>query len=75
MFQRRKLLLSLLAAGLFLASAAWAAKEFRVYRGLEEQADYTELPADFEKPAGIRDCPPDVPLRQGRLWFRRLSRR
>jgi hypothetical protein len=51
MRQRRKLLVWLLGAGMLVASAAWAAREFRVYRSFEEQADYTELPA--WKPAGF----------------------
>jgi hypothetical protein len=51
MFRRRKLLLPIFSAGLLLASAAWAAREFRVLRGLEEQADNTEVP-DWQ-PAGF----------------------
>jgi Domain of unknown function (DUF4159) len=53
MFRRRKLVFSLFSAGLLVASAAWAAKEWRVYRSFEEQADYTEIPQDADKPAGF----------------------
>jgi hypothetical protein len=42
----------LLASGLLLvAGAAWAEREFRVLRGMESHADYTDLP-DWE-PAGF----------------------
>jgi hypothetical protein len=41
------------AALLLVASAAWAAREWRVYRGFEAQADDTPLPPDFDKPAGF----------------------
>jgi hypothetical protein len=53
MRRRRKLLLTLITAGLLVASAAWAAREFRVYHSFEEQADYTELPPDWNRPAGF----------------------
>jgi hypothetical protein len=44
----------LLAAGLVLAaSAAWAAREWRVLKGFEAQADDVELPADWSQPAGF----------------------
>jgi hypothetical protein len=44
----------LVAAGLMLvAGAAWAEREFRVLRGFEAHADYTELPPDWDKPAGF----------------------
>lgn len=44
----------LVAAGLILvAGAAWAEREFRVLRGFEAHADYTELPPDWDKPAGF----------------------
>ena len=36
-----------------LAAAAWAEREFRVYRSFEEHADHTELPADWDQPAGF----------------------
>jgi hypothetical protein len=49
MLRNRKHRLSLLAAGLLLASAAWAAENWRVLRSLEAQADYTELPPDYER--------------------------
>jgi hypothetical protein len=51
MLRRRKLLVLLSTAALLLASAAWAAREFRVLRGLEVQADDTEVP-DWQ-PAGF----------------------
>src|SRR4249920_3274943 len=53
MFQRRKPMLVLLAAGLLFAAAAWAEREFRVYRSFEEQADDVALPPDWNKPAGF----------------------
>jgi hypothetical protein len=53
MFQRRKPLLVVLAAGLLFAAAAWAEREFRVYRSFEEQADDVALPPDWNKPAGF----------------------
>lgn len=53
MRRRRQLLLSLVSAGLLLAGAAWAAREFRVYQSFEQQADYTELPKDWDQPAGF----------------------
>lgn len=44
----------LLAAGLMLvAGAAWAEREFRVLRGFEAHAEYTELPPDWNQPAGF----------------------
>ena len=44
----------LVAAALLLAAgAAWAQREFRVLRGFEAHADYTELPADWNQPAGF----------------------
>jgi hypothetical protein len=51
MFRRCRLLVVLSTAGLLLAGAAWAASEFRVLRGLEVQADDTQIP-DW-KPAGF----------------------
>ncbi|MEO6185729.1 MAG: DUF4159 domain-containing protein [Steroidobacteraceae bacterium] len=54
MFRRRKpLVLALLAGLLLVAATAWAAREFRVYRSFEEDADHTNLPADWNKPAGF----------------------
>jgi hypothetical protein len=53
MVRHRKLLFSVLAAGLLLAGAAWAEREWRVYRSFEEHADYTDLPQDWNKPAGF----------------------
>jgi hypothetical protein len=53
MILRRKMEL-LAAAGLLLAAgAAWAEREFRVLRGFESHADYTELPPDWREPAGF----------------------
>jgi hypothetical protein len=45
----------LVLAGLLMAgaTAAYAAREFRVYYSFEQQADYTELPDDWQKPAGF----------------------
>lgn len=44
----------LLAVGLLLvAGAAWAEREFRVLRGMESHADYTDLPPDWREPAGF----------------------
>jgi hypothetical protein len=34
-----------------VAGGAWAQREFRVLRGMESHADYTELPADWQEPA------------------------
>jgi hypothetical protein len=53
MVRHRKLLFSVLSAGLLLAGAAWAEREWRVYRSFEQHADYTELPPDWDKPAGF----------------------
>jgi hypothetical protein len=54
MLTRRKPLLYGLIAGLLLATcAAWAEREFRVYRSFEEHADHTDLPPDWDKPAGF----------------------
>jgi hypothetical protein len=36
-----------------VAGAAWAQREFRVLRGMESHADYTELPADWQEPGGF----------------------
>src|SRR5690606_26330756 len=53
MVPRRKTAL-LVAAGLLLvAAAAWAQREFRVLRGFEAHAEYTELPPDWNQPAGF----------------------
>jgi hypothetical protein len=43
----------LAAAAALMAGAAWAEREFRVYRSFEEDADHTDLPADWNKPAGF----------------------
>ncbi len=41
------------AIALLAATAAWAAREFRVYRSFEEQADEAPLPRDAGKYAGF----------------------
>ena len=67
-YRRRKLLFSvLLPAALLLAGAAWAERELRVYRSFEEHADHTELPPDWNKPAGFVIAPADVSLGLRRL--------
>ncbi len=45
----------ILAASLLMvvATVVYAEREFRVYRSLEAQADLTELPPDWNKPAGF----------------------
>jgi hypothetical protein len=43
----------LLLGALLIAASAYAEREFRVYRGFEEQADHTDLPPDWNKPAGF----------------------
>ena len=53
MVPRRKSALLVTAGLLLAASAAWAEREFRVLRGFEAHADYTELPADWNQPAGF----------------------
>jgi hypothetical protein len=54
MLERRKpLLFAFTAALLLIAGAAWAEREFRVLRSFEEDADHTDLPADWNKPAGF----------------------
>jgi hypothetical protein len=69
MLRRRKLSLSLFTAGLLLVSVAWAAKEFRVYPGFERQADFTELPDDYDKPAGFVIARLMYPSGRGRGFF------
>lgn len=69
MLRRRKFLLSFLSAGLLLASAGWAAEKWRVYRGFEDQADYTEIPEDFDKPAGFVVARLMYPSGRGRGFF------
>ena len=53
MVPRRRSALLVAAALLLAAGAAWAEREFRVLRGFEAHADYTELPADWNQPAGF----------------------
>jgi hypothetical protein len=53
MLSRRTSGLLLFTAALLVTAAAWAEREFRVYRSFEEDADHTELPADWNKPAGF----------------------
>ncbi len=38
---------------LLVAAGAFAEREWRVYRSFEEHADHTELPTDWNKPAGF----------------------
>ncbi len=38
---------------LLVAAGAYAEREWRVYRSFEEHADHTELPTDWNKPAGF----------------------
>jgi len=40
-------------AALLAAGAVYAEREFRVYQSFEEHADHTDLPADWNKPAGF----------------------
>jgi hypothetical protein len=42
-------------AGLLMvvATTVYAEREFRIYYSFEQQADYTELPDDWQKPAGF----------------------
>jgi hypothetical protein len=49
----RSFYLPLLLGALLAAVSAYAAREFRVYRSFEEQADHTDLPPDWDKPAGF----------------------
>jgi hypothetical protein len=53
MIQRRTWTLLFAAGLLTVASAAWAEREFRVLRGFESHADYTDLPDDWREPAGF----------------------
>ncbi len=53
MSPRRKWTLVFAAAALLVASAAWAEREWRVYKSFEDEADDAPLPADFNKPAGF----------------------
>ena len=50
---RRSIAWGLLAAALLGAGAAWAQREFRELRGFEQHAEYTELPPDWNQPAGF----------------------
>lgn len=53
MLLRGRLRWALFAGALLVAGAAWAGREFRVLASFEAHADYTELPADWNKPAGF----------------------
>jgi hypothetical protein len=53
MARRRTRMLLLAAFAACIAGVAWAEREFRVYRSFEEDADHTDLPADWNKPAGF----------------------
>ena len=69
MLLRRKPLFIALAAGLVLVTAAaWAEREFRVYRSFEEHADHTDLPPDWNKPAGFVVARLMYPVELRRLW-------
>ena len=46
MLLRKPLLLALTAGLVLVAAAAWAEREFRVYRSFEQHADHTDLPPD-----------------------------
>jgi len=41
------------AATLLAAGAVWAESQFRVLRGFEAHAEYTDLPRDWDQPAGF----------------------
>ena len=43
----------LLAGALLAAGAAWAEREFRIYRSFEAHADHSDLPPDWDRPAGF----------------------
>lgn len=53
MSRRRKWTWVLAVTALVAAGAAWAGREFRVYRSFERQADDAPLPADWNRPAGF----------------------
>jgi hypothetical protein len=53
MSPNRKRQWALTAAMLLAAGAVWAESQFRVLRGFEAHAEYTELPKDWDKPAGF----------------------
>ncbi|MBK6674736.1 MAG: DUF4159 domain-containing protein [Proteobacteria bacterium] len=54
MSPRSRKIARMLALSLALvAAAAWAEREFRVYRSFEAQADESPLPADWNRPAGF----------------------
>ena len=50
---RRKTAFLTATALMLVAGAAWAEREFRVLRGFEAHADYTDLPTDWREPAGF----------------------
>jgi hypothetical protein len=50
-FRRTHLVAALAGTLAVFAGAAWAEREFRVYRSFEAHADYTDLPPDWNKPA------------------------
>jgi hypothetical protein len=49
----RKPFVWMLGALVCVALTAYAEREFRVYRSFEEHADHSDLPADWNKPAGF----------------------
>jgi hypothetical protein len=52
-FRRTHLVAALAGTLAVFAGAAWAEREFRVLRGMESHADYTDLPPDWREPAGF----------------------
>jgi hypothetical protein len=52
-FRRTHLVVALAGTLAVFAGAAWAEREFRVLRGFEAHADYTDLPPDWREPAGF----------------------
>jgi len=50
---RRKYGLLFAIAALLVAGAAWADREWRVYKSFEDEADDAPLPDDYNKPAGF----------------------
>jgi len=50
---RRKWVVLLAIGALLATGAAWADREWRVYKSFEDEADNAPLPPDFNKPAGF----------------------
>jgi uncharacterized protein DUF4159 len=53
MTRRRNLPLLLALATVLAAGAAWAEREWRVYRSFEADANESPVPADYDRPAGF----------------------